>query len=436
MPQKREDGDTVKVLLISHNPFSTHNNMGKTFLSLFSHFSKEELCQLYIYPSWPDVDKCASSYRVTDKDMLNRFLRLRSPGGVVPKEKITASQGAYEHDKDRKFYKNRKNKSSARLLLRDCLWKLGGWYTPRLDRWIAQQKPTCIFVATGGSKFIYDMALKISRKWDIPIVTYVCDEYYLAAPPKKLIDRLRLKLLRRKMDQLVSRSRYVAVISEEMQKAYSAHFKAEIVTLMTSASVPVAQQSKRSENPRNLCYFGNIGCNRYRSLQRIGQALDAINRERSTDYKLKIYTAEQNADILSAFSGCGSIELCGFVCGAEFEKAFSEADLLLHTEAFDADSMAFVRHSLSTKIADSLASGIPLFCYGPRGIASVEHLARHDCAILATSEEELESRLLQAFTDPELRRSAAENALAAARQHHDSQTAGMRLKELLKDGML
>lgn len=426
----------MKVLLISHNPFSTHNNMGKTFLSLFSHFSKEELCQLYIYPSWPDVDKCESSYRVTDKDMLNRFIRLRSPGCVVPKEKIHAAQGAYEYDKDRKFYKNRKNKSSVRLLLRDLLWKVGGWYTAKLDRWLCQQQPTCIFVATGGSKFIYDMALKISKKRNIPIVTYVCDEYYLAAPPKKLIDRLRLKLLRRKMDKLVANSRYVAVISEEMREAYAAHFPAEIVTLMTSVSAPVAQQPKQTDNPKNLCYFGNIGCNRYLSLRRIGQALDAINQQQGTDYRLKIYTAEQNADVLAAFSGCGSIELCGFVCGAEYEKAFSDADLLLHTEAFDADSVAFVRHSLSTKIADSLASGIPLFCYGPRGIASVEHLVRHDCAICATEENQLQERLLQAFRDPELRRVTAENALAAARQHHDSRIAGMRLKELLKDGTI
>lgn len=41
----------MKVLLISHNSISTYQNMGKTFLSLFNCFQKEELCQLYIYPS-------------------------------------------------------------------------------------------------------------------------------------------------------------------------------------------------------------------------------------------------------------------------------------------------------------------------------------------------------------------------------------------------
>lgn len=41
----------MKVLLLSHNPVTTYNNMGKTFLSLFSAFRPEELCQLYLYPA-------------------------------------------------------------------------------------------------------------------------------------------------------------------------------------------------------------------------------------------------------------------------------------------------------------------------------------------------------------------------------------------------
>ena len=39
----------MKVLIISHLPVATQNNMGKTFLSLFSAFEREELCQMYIY---------------------------------------------------------------------------------------------------------------------------------------------------------------------------------------------------------------------------------------------------------------------------------------------------------------------------------------------------------------------------------------------------
>lgn len=53
----------MKVLLLSHNPVTTYNNMGKTFLSLFSAFRPEELCQLYLYPAVPDTACCGSYYR-------------------------------------------------------------------------------------------------------------------------------------------------------------------------------------------------------------------------------------------------------------------------------------------------------------------------------------------------------------------------------------
>ena len=60
----------MKVLIISHNPITTYQSMGKTMLSLFSAFDRSELCQLYIYPTLPDIDVCDSYFRITDRDVL------------------------------------------------------------------------------------------------------------------------------------------------------------------------------------------------------------------------------------------------------------------------------------------------------------------------------------------------------------------------------
>ena len=84
----------MKVLIISHTCFSTYNNMGKTFCALFSQFASEELCQLYIYPSYPDVDICRSYYRVTDKEILGSYFRLHAPGGPVADACLQAGKPA------------------------------------------------------------------------------------------------------------------------------------------------------------------------------------------------------------------------------------------------------------------------------------------------------------------------------------------------------
>ena len=43
----------MKVLIISHNSLSPKHSIGKTLISLFSCFDKNELCQLYIHGSDP-----------------------------------------------------------------------------------------------------------------------------------------------------------------------------------------------------------------------------------------------------------------------------------------------------------------------------------------------------------------------------------------------
>ena len=423
----------MKVLIISHNPISTQSNMGKTFLSLFSQFQKEELCQLYIYPVIPNEERCASYYRVTDKDILKCLCRFQKPGAQIHARHISKKQGLYENPGDQSFYKNRKNKSAMRRLMRDVIWKIAPWYNSNLRTWLDQEDPDCIFVAPGVAKFLYDIALQISKKRNIPIVTYICDEYYFAKKPKQWLDALRLKMLQRKMEQLMHKSSHLVVISEELKEAYAAYFGLKTTTIMTGASLAIAEKARVKENPKDICYFGNIRCNRYITLEEIGKALDDLNRQYGTEFCLKIYSAEKDPEILKVFEGVNSVELCGFVTGAEFNHAFQCADLLIHTEAFDEASIDFTKHSVSTKIADCLASGIPMIAYGPESISSMAHLLRHECAIAAISAETLQRTLRLALLDKEVRVQVAEKALTVAMQYHDSENNGKALREILQN---
>lgn len=422
----------MKVLIISHNPISNQSNMGKTFLSLFSQFGKEELCQLYIYPVIPNENRCASYYRMTDKDALKSLICRKKTGGEIPADEISNKQGLYEDAQDQYFYKNRKNKSALRRLLRDFLWKLSPWYSNNLKTWLDQEKPECIFVAPGVARFLYDFALQISKEYQLPIVTYICDEYYFVKKSKQWLDVLRLKLLKRKIEQLINHTEHLVVISEELREAYATRFNVKTSVIMTGSAITIAESGKIYEKPKNICYFGNIRCNRYTTLTQIGHVLDEINQLYGGDYRLKIYTAERDPLILSAFSGIHSVELCGFVSGEEFNRAFRESDLLIHTEAFDEASMDFTQHSISTKIADCLASGIPLIAYGPEGISSMAHLLRYRCAIAAVSRDELQDMLKIALWDEAARGRVVENALSVALKCHDMERNSKELRSIIE----
>ncbi len=422
----------MKLLLISHNPICSYNGMGITFASLLSGFDPSELCQLYIYPSYPDMDRCASYYRVTDKEVLGSLFHRGTPGGPVPGRQIHSRQSRYEDERDEALYRQPRNKKPLRRLGRDLLWRLSGWYSPALRAWLERERPDRILVAPGAGRFLYDMALRISDDLKIPIAVYLCDEYYFTPERKDPAGRLQRKLLRKKMEELLSKASLLVTISEELRAAYSARFSLPVSVIMTGSTLPRARGQASAEDPQTLCYFGNVRSNRYRSLIEIGRCLDEINREQGSAYRLRIHTFEKDPGILGRLQEVGSIELPGFLQGDAFTGALLSAGVLIHVESFDKESMEKVKNSVSTKIADSLASGVPLLAYGPPGLASIEHLRRHQCAFLCTAPDRLRETLLRALTDREARSSVVSNALETAAAFHDSAENSRRLYRLLE----
>lgn len=407
----------MKILIISHNPLSTYQNMGKTMLSLFHAFDKNELCQLYIYPSLPDVDSCKSFFRITDKDILRSYYKFKVRGKEVFAD--LDNHNIFENPNDEKFYRNKKNNSSFRMIIRDLMWKFSKWYNKNLCQWIRREAPDIIFIAPGASKFIYNIALKISKIQNVPIVTYICDDYYFVIEETTFFEKKKLNLLKRKIEQLLSRTRQLIVISKGLELAYGKKFKVPCKTIMTGSNYPIAGKVSNKKEIRNIIYMGNIGCNRFNSLSDIGEALDEINIENKTDYKLNIYTGEKDKFIINKLKHYNSIQVKDFVAGEEFKNIFHSADMLLHVEAFDKKSIDLVKYSVSTKIADSLGSGICLFAYGPACVSSMKHLIENDCAVCAVSKGELKEKLLLAFNNRKLREEKAYNALTTAHKYHD-----------------
>ncbi len=419
----------MKILIISHTPITTKDNMGKTFRSIFSSFDAEELCQFYIYPSYPDDFYCSSFYRVTEKDLLKSAF----PGGRVDESKIHSGQRLYEKAGDEGFYRNVKNKSAFRRIARDLLWFFGNWYNGKLKSWLDAEKPTHIFLSPGPSGFIYSICLKIAKEYDLPIITYLCDEYYFVKPGKTLLEKIQQKHLKNNIRKVIKRSSHILAISKEMKEIYAAHFSVPATLLMTGSEKEISFCKKENGESKNISYFGNIRLNRVISLSQIGMALDHINSRRGTDVILNIYTGEKDRSFLSCFDGIKCIRLHGFLSGEDFIKAMEQADVLIHTEAFDEDSIDRVRHSVSTKIASALSSGIPLFAYGPKEVSSMKHLMENGCAVCATEKSELEEKIVALLDSPHLREECVLKAQLTAKKYHNSGDNSKMLYDLIKN---
>ena len=108
--------------------------------------------------------------------------------------------------------------------------------------------------------------------------------------------------------------------------------------------------------------------------------------------------------------GCPYIRYHGFVPYPEVVKTIHSSTLLVHAEWNDADSNRDLKYAFSTKIADSLASGTPLFLYADESLAETMFLQENQCAFIANKRKDLRAVLEQALTDQKARKKIVENA--------------------------
>lgn len=420
----------MKILIVSHTPLSSYEAMGKTISAFFSSFDKEEVSQLYIYPSYPDVNVCHSYYRVTDIDVLKGYFNFNSYGGVVEPKQQSSKVSIYDDDKVEEIYKNHRNKKAFIKLLRDVMWKFSRWYNRSLKKWLDYVNPDCIFLCPGGAKFIYDMALKISRKRNIPIITYIADEHYFLDARKYSLEWVKQKLLCRTMKKTFEASSCLITICDELRDAYIKEFHRETHTIMTGSSIEITNEKKSWSEIHKVSYFGKMSLNRYLSLIGIARMLDIVNRRHESSIRLNIYSNETNEKIVNAFANTESVIFHDFIAGEKFKQEFKSSDVLVHVESFDNENADKVKHSVSTKIADSLASGIPLLAYGPRGISSIEHLVRNNCALVASSCSELEI-LVEKMAKNEINYiEVQKNAIETAKRFHDQKKNSSFFREV------
>lgn len=420
----------MKILIISHNPLSTFNNMGKTLSSLFSSFKREELCQLYIHPSVPDTNACASYFRITDREALLSLCSRNTGSVIYPNTELHSPS---DDSRSGRLYRRFKNKGTFIRGIRDLVWRRARWYTRELEEWIEKEAPTHIFAAVGMQKFIYDIIFSVSERFSLPVISYICDDYYFSRIGRKKACSERQNPLGKRIERLMSESSRAVFICESLKKLYEERFDIVGEVIMTGASVRRADGAVELPEISSFAYFGNIYLGREDSLCEIGRALDAINSERGTSYTLDVHSHVQDKKTIKALTFAHSISLHGFVGGDELDKKIESASVFLHAESFEKRNIEAVRHSISTKTADMLSIGKPFIVYAPKGIALTDYLTATSSAHVITDRDSLKRGIEALLDDESVRVKYIKNALKSAERNHDSEVNSKRLHTIFTE---
>ena len=404
-----------KVLVISHNVLSQTSNMGRTLAGFLKGIPTENLAQLYLHTEVPTTDICTNYYRITDFDMIKKIKKdIGTVFGANDIRKDLKSERVDE-GKEAQIYSFGRKRKPYMYIGRNLLWSTKKWKNEKLLNWVKSFNPDVIFFASGDYVFSYKIAMEIAEIYNIPIVTYVCDDYYFlerkSFSPLYHINRIWYK---NTLKKLFSKHKNIVAICAKITTDYSEEFGVSSNTVMTSSQVIPFE--KKETDDVVISYLGNLGYNRHIPLIEIGKALKKV-----TDGKviLDIYSAENRPEVLKDLTVENGINFHGSVSYDKVKEIMENSDILIHAESMDKENREKVKYSVSTKIADTLSCGRCLFAYGPSDVASIEYLKDNDCACVVTESDDLNNMLKEIIENAQKRQKYIDKALEIAKEKHN-----------------
>lgn len=419
----------IRVLIVSHNAFHPQRNMGRTLLSLFKSWEPENLAQLYFYNEYPETDPSVRCFRVTDFDALKSIIG-RGHAGPVSAE--------YESDRteisknQRAVYELARKRKAYQYVARNLIWKLSRWKTPELEKWVKDFSPDAIFFACGGYSFAYEIADQLGRNLQIPVIPYFCDDYYfLNKHDKSFLYPLVRRDIRKHIKEIIDRAPTYVCICDKMEREYAKEFGKAGTVIMTGAReqpdrIVPAKKNFSDKDPFVICYIGRLGLGRDSALVELGRAI----RKSGLPIILHVYTTETSPSYLRNLIPENGIIYKGALKENKIYSVIRQSDAVLHVECMEPAMIEKTRYSISTKIADILASGVCAVVYGPVEAASISYLMDNSLAIVISDIEQVSAKLEQLLS-ARVREAFAQRALHVAKKNHDSEANSKYLYEVI-----
>lgn len=396
-----------KVLVISHNVLSPATNMGKTMVDFFSGWDKEKITQLYFHNEAPTFDICKQYFRITDFNVLGSIVKI--------KYQTNPSQIFKEADFQTSIYQIGARRKPYGYFFRNLLWQTKLWKTTELVSWIDNYKPEVVFYAAGDYIFSMKIALDICQERGIPLVAYFGDDFYFSGQhPSKisLLASANMLQFKKEFENLFSYLSTYTAATDKLNAKYSCYFRKKGYAIMNSTNIQ-KEKVEAGNKTIKISYIGNLILNRWKSLIDIASSLKKLG------LVLDVYSIEKDPKILSQLTLENGIQFKGTIPQNMVEKTIKSSTIVIHVEGLDARSKRLTKYSFSTKIGESLGSGVCLFAYGPAEVASIEYLRRNDVACVCTEKAQLQERLQLILEDTHLRQHYVDNALKLASNRHD-----------------
>lgn len=425
-----------KVLIVGTVPYN-RNMTSRAFESYFSGWEHDRLAQIFSNESVPLKGHCETLFQITDKRMFKRKFSRRVETGKIYSRDFLPEQDACIEPENVGFiykilYKIGKFHSPLTHLLRQWIWNKKHWCTENLNYWLDEFAPECVFLSFSDDFFILQIALYAAKRYNIPIVSAIGDDYcfnmHFSLSPFYYIYKYNyMKLVR----DVFSYKGNTVYISDKIRDVYNKSFGLNGKTVYLASDVTRRNfREIDSDNPY-IGYFGNIGLGRSKSLADIGNALGMIN----PDYRLNVYSNENRLKDTSVLYRNPYVSFHGSIPYNEVKLKSMRCDIIVLVEGFSKSDIDKTRYSLSTKAADALASGSNIFVYGPLDCGLIQYMSDTGGAEICTDPEKLEDCIRRYIGNPSLQKRNYDAAVRAVNENHTLKVSTSSFEKIIAEAV-
>lgn len=409
-----------RVLIVGTVPFNTKSS-SRAFDAYFHNWEKENIAQIFSNTKTPCKGHCGTLYQITDYRIMKRWFSSQVQTGKIfdyndlPIEwenndlEINSNSG-------NKAYKIGRKHTPFTHLLRGVLWREKYWKTKMLDKWLDDFNPQCVFLAFSDDYFINRIALYVAKKYNIPIVSCIGDDYYFnkhfSLNPIYQLYKETYKAMIRKVLKWPGSAIY---ISDKIRDKYNGEFNLDGQTVYLTSTVERKSFSMVDNKSPLITYFGNIRMGRNNSLCDIADALGAMN----SNYRIEVYSNEQDPSYYQILQNNRFVIYGGSIPYAQVQEKMKSSDITVIVEGFQSKDIELSRYSLSTKAADALASGAMILTYGSDECGIIEYMRSTDASVVCSNKEELSKCLSKLLYDIEAQKSMYRQQIVMTESHHN-----------------
>ena len=407
-----------KVLIVGTVPYN-EKSTSRAFDSYFHDWESDRLAQVFSNAKVPAKGHCGTLLQITDARLVKRRFDKKTKTAVVFSRDelpdVWENSDLDVSENVAKMYRFGSHKNSFVYLLRKMIWRKRYWCTDELNEWLDTFRPECVFLSFSDDFFILEIALYVAQRYDIPIVSSIGDDYYFnyrfSISPFYHV----YKLWYRSLVRTVLRHRGSTIyIGNKIRDRYNSTFHLDGKTVyLTSTIQRKPYRPICVDNPK-VCYFGNIRLGRNESLNAIARALSTIDPR----YQVHVYSDENDPRVYGVFLDNSNVVYHGSVTYAEVQQKTTQSDIVLVVEGFKKKDVDISRYSLSTKVADSLASGTAVFAYGSAECGAIEYAGQTGCIQTCICQDDLVGLLRELIFDENLQKKNYERAADVIQKNH------------------